>query len=215
MTDEATTSEEMIKVGEHSAYKSVEELKKGKLEADNYIAKLLEEMKQKDAIIDDLRSKANVAKELKQIREGKMNTENTNTQDVTEDTIKQIALRAMQETNKAEKEMSNLNDCKKALSTINSDVELAMQNKAKELGCTVEYLESIAKNSPKAFKSMFGIKENVTFDSINFLQSSRQISNDIQDSIKSLGAHPSPKAVAELMDKALKNPEILNSLNKW
>lgn len=211
MTDEATTSEEIIKVGEHSAYKSVEELKKGKLEADKYIAKLLEDIKTKDEMIEELKSKADVANELKQIREGKMNTENTNTQAVTEDTIKQIALKAMQETSQIEQATNNLNNCKEALAVTNTDVELAMQNKAKELGCTVEYLEDIAKHSPKAFKSMFGIKDY----SIDYLQSSRHIANDSQDSITSLGSNPSTKAIAEFMNKAFKNPEILNNFKKW
>ena len=94
---------------------------------------------------------------------------------------------------------------------------IAMKNKANELGCTVEYLENIAKTSPKAFKSMFGIKEQVSFDAVNFLQSSRQAANNGQsDEAQSFfkSKTTDPKAVAEFMKKAMSNPSMLDYF-KW
>ena len=71
--------------------------------------------------------------------------------------------------------------------------------------------------SPKAFKSMFGIKESVSFDSVNFLQSSRHTntetqSNEVNDFFKSKTTNP--KAVAEFMKKVVANPSLLNNV-KW
>lgn len=229
MTDEATTSDvedlnntgeatTIINVGEHSAYKSVEELIKGKQEADKYITQLKAEAREREELIAQLQKNNSIVNELKQIRSMKMDTENTNTHDVNEDAMKQIALKVLQDENANKIATDNLNNCKSAVAALNSDVELAMKNKAQELGCTVEYLESIAKTSPKAFKTMFGIKESVSFDSVNFLQSSRHVTQteeskeEINNMLKSGN---NPKVMSDLFNKALKDPSLLDNLKSW
>lgn len=229
MADEATTSKAVtdnnnsvatttLVVGEHSVYKSVEDLIEGKRNADEYIAKLSAELKEANATIEDLKTRSSIVDQLKQIRESKMDTENTNTQTLPEDAIKQIALNAMQEANKESEAIANLAACKEAVANISSDVELALKNKAKELGCSVEYIESIAKTSPKAFKSMFGIKDTVSFDSVNFLQSSRHVSDTSVDDasafFKDKAAIRDPNKLNELYKKAMANPSILQNV-KW
>lgn len=230
MADEATTSQAVTEnndavatttfvVGEHSVYKSVEDLFEGAKQKEQYIQKLVADLKEANTKIEELQGKSNIVEQLKQIRENKMdnNTENTNTSVLPEEAIKQIALNAMQDYNKQTEAESNLANCKQAVASINSDVDLALKNKANELGCTVEYLENIAKTSPKAFKSMFGIKDSVSFDSVNFLQSSRHTntenqSNEAQDFFKSKTTDP--RAVADFMKKAMANPSILDNV-KW
>lgn len=228
MTDEATTSNVngindggntgVINVGEHSAYKSVEDLVKGKAEADKYIAKLLAEAKAKDEMITNLTARANITEELKQIREAnKMGTENTNTLEITEDAMKQIALKTMQEEAQRTTAQNNWENCKAAVAAVNSDVELALKNKAQELGCTVEYLQGIAQTSPKAFKSMFGIKDTVSFDSVNFLQSTRQTTNETsnEDYSEMLKGANNPKVAADLFNRAMKDPSMLDKIKSW
>lgn len=228
MTDEATTSNgnendtgnntDVINVGEHSAYKSVEALVKGKAEADKYIAKLLAEAKEKDELISNLTTRANITEELKQIREAKtMGTENTNTLEITEDAMKQIALKAMQEEQASQQAAANWQNCRDAVATLNSDVDLAIKNKAQELGCTVEYLQGIAQTSPKAFKSMFGLKDTVSFDSVNFLQSTRHIANEQsnEDYSEMLKGANNPKVAAELFNKVMKDPAMLDKIKSW
>lgn len=211
MTEEATTSEEgVIKVGEQSAYTSVEALVKGKAEADKYIAQLTASIKEKDDLIAELKQKGSIVDELKQIREKGM--ENTNTPNVTEEAIKEIALRAMQESTAIQTAENNLANCKEALG---KDVDLALKNKAQELGCTVEYLENIARTSPKAFKSMFGLKEPVSFDSVNFLQSTRHVTNETNTDPIDASALKNPRVMADLFDKAMKNPTVLDNLKTW
>lgn len=231
MANEATTSDAVTGqndnpvatttyvVGEHSVYTSVEDLHKGAIEKDKYINVLKKELEEARATIEDLSKNETIVEKLKQIRENKMDTENTNTPMLPEDAIKQIALNAMQEANKANEAESNLANCKQAVASLNADVELAMKNKAQELGCSVEYLEGIAKTSPKAFKSMFGIKEAVSFESVNFLQGSRQANNEpasgeAEAFFKNKEAHRSPAKVAEFMKKAMQNPDILANI-KW
>lgn len=231
MADEATTSKAVTDnvndsvatttfvVGEHSVYNSVDSLFEGAKQKEQYIQKLVADLKEANAKIEELSSKSNIVEQLKQIRENNMdnNTENTNTSVLPEEAIKQIALNAMQDYNKQTEAESNLANCKQAVASIEQDVDLALKNKANELGCTVEYLESIARTSPKAFKSMFGIKESVSFDSVNFLQSSRHTntetqSNEAADFFKSKTTNP--KAVAEFMKKVVANPSLLNNV-KW
>ena len=230
MSNEATTSGDVTDnvndsvatttyvVGEHSVYKSVEDLFEGAKQKEQYIQKLLNDLKEANAKVEELSSKSNVVEQLKQIRENQMDTENTNTP-LPEVAIKQIALKAMQESNEASQAESNLANCKQAIASINSDVELALKNKAKELDCSVEYLESIAKSNPKAFKSMFGIKEAVSFESVSFLQGSRQAntnnaSNEADSFFKSKDAMNSPTKIAEFMKKAVQDPSILANV-KW
>ena len=231
MADEETTSKAVTDnvddsvatttfvVGEHSVYNSVDSLFEGAKQKEQYIQKLVADLKEANAKIEELSSKSNIVEQLKQIRENNMdnNTENTNTSVLPEEAIKQIALNAMQDYNKQTEAESNLANCKQAVASIEQDVDLALKNKANELGCTVEYLESIARTSPKAFKSMFGIKESVSFDSVNFLQSSRHTntetqSNEANDFFKSKTTNP--KAVAEFMKKVVANPSLLNNV-KW
>jgi hypothetical protein len=229
MTDEATTSdvEELndkgetttfINVGEHSGYKSVEDLIKGKAEADKYIEQLKAKAREREELIAQLQKNNSIVEELKQIRSMNMNTENTNAHDVNEDAMKQIALKVLQDENANKIATDNLNSCKSAVAALNSDVELAMKNKAQELGCTVEYLEGIAKTSPKAFKSMFGIKEAVSFDSVNFLQSSRHVTqtDDAKEEINAAMKNAKdPRQMADLFNKLAKDPSLLNNINTW
>lgn len=230
MADEATTSNAVTGdvdnpvatttyvVGEHSVYNSVEELYKGAIQKEGYIQTLKQELAEARATIEELSKNETIVERLKQIRENKMdNTENTNPSMLPEEAIKQIALNAMQDYNKATEAESNLANCKQAVASINADVDLAMKNKAQELGCTVEYLEGIAKTSPKAFKSMFGIKETVSFDSVNFLQSSRHANNEPASTEADTffkSKDMSPAKVAEFMKKAMANPSMLSNI-KW
>ena len=230
MADEATTSNAVTGdvdnpvatttyvVGEHSVYNSVEELYKGAIQKEGYIQTLKQELAEARATIEELSKNETIVEKLKQIRENKMdNTENTNPSMLPEEAIKQIPLNAMQDDNKATEAESNLANCKQAVASINADVDLAMKNKAQELGCTVEYLESIAKTSPKAFKSMFGIKETVSFDSVNFLQSSRHANNEPASTEADTffkSKDMSPAKVAEFMKKAMANPSMLSNI-KW
>lgn len=233
MADEATTSKAVtdnsndsvatttIVVGEHSVYNSVEELKEGKRQADEYIAKLSKEYKELQAKYEQLNRDITIANELKQIREGTRkenvtNMENTNPS-FDADAVREIALKAMQEDNERQRAESNLASCKEAIASTVDDVELAINNKAKDLGVSVAYLEDIAKTSPKAFKSMFGIKDKPA-ESVDFLQSTKQVSSnnvggDAQAFFKSKEAMSNPRAISAFISKALKDPSILNDYN--
>lgn len=202
-------------VGEHTVYNSVEDLYEGAKQKEAFIQKLVEDLKEANTKIEELSKNSTIADQLKQIRE---HTENTTTP-VSEEAIKQIALNAMQEEKRISQAESNLANCKQAVASINSDVDLALKNKAQELGCTVEYLENIAKTSPKAFKTMFGIKEQVSFADVNYLQSTRHVNtetanNEAQEFFKNNAKKADINQVTAFMKKAMEHPEILANV-KW
>lgn len=202
-------------VGEHTVYNSVEDLYEGAKQKEAYIQKLVEDLKEANTKIEELSKNSTIADQLKQIRE---HTENTTTP-VSEEAIKQIALNAMQEEKRISQAESNLANCKQAVASINGDVDLALKNKAQELGCTVEYLENIAKTSPKAFKTMFGIKEQVSFADVNYLQSTRHVNtetanNEAQEFFKNNAKKADINQVTAFMKKAMEHPEILANV-KW
>lgn len=202
-------------VGEHTVYNSVEDLYEGAKQKEAFIQKLVEDLKEANTKIEELSKNSTIANQLKQIRE---HTENTTTP-VSEEAIKQIALNAMQEEKRISQAESNLANCKQAVASINGDVDLALKNKAQELGCTVEYLENIAKTSPKAFKTMFGIKEQVSFADVNYLQSTRHVNtetanNEAQEFFKNNAKKADINQVTAFMKKAMEHPEILANV-KW
>ena len=202
-------------VGEHTVYNSVEDLYEGAKQKEAFIQKLVEDLKEANTKIEELSKNSTIADQLKQIRE---HTENTTTP-VSEEAIKQIALNAMQEEKRISQAESNLANCKQAVASINSDVDLALKNKAQELGCTVEYLENLAKTSPKAFKTMFGIKEQVSFADVNYLQSTRHVNtetanNEAQEFFKNNAKKADINQVTAFMKKAMEHPEILANV-KW
>lgn len=202
-------------VGEHTVYNSVEDLYEGAKQKEAFIQKLVEDLKEANTKIEELSKNSTIADQLKQIRE---HTENTTTP-VSEEAIKQIALNAMQEEKRISQAESNLANCKQAVASINGDVDLALKNKAQELGCTVEYLENIAKTSPKAFKTMFGIKEQVSFADVNYLQSTRHVNtetanNEAQEFFKNNAKKADINQVTAFMKKAMEHPEILANV-KW
>ncbi len=202
-------------VGEHTVYNSVEDLYEGAKQKEAFIQKLVEDLKEANTKIEELSKNSTIADQLKQIRE---HTENTTTP-VSEEAIKQIAHNAMQEEKRISQAESNLANCKQAVASINGDVDLALKNKAQELGCTVEYLENIAKTSPKAFKTMFGIKEQVSFADVNYLQSTRHVNtetanNEAQEFFKNNAKKADINQVTAFMKKAMEHPEILANV-KW
>ncbi len=202
-------------VGEHTVYNSVEDLYEGAKHKEAFIQKLVEDLKEANTKIEELSKNSTIADQLKQIRE---HTENTTTP-VSEEAIKQIAHNAMQEEKRISQAESNLANCKQAVASINGDVDLALKNKAQELGCTVEYLENIAKTSPKAIKTMFGIKEQVSFADVNYLQSTRHVNtetanNEAQEFFKNNAKKADINQVTAFMKKAMEHPEILANV-KW
>lgn len=218
IVSEATTAgieQKPFIVGEHSVYNTVEDLYKGAVQKEQYIQKLLKEAAELRAQVEQNKYETDLRQELIKYRKDALMTNNDTTQventtTLTDDTIKEIALKAMQENMAKQQAEKNLQECKSMLGSTEDDINLALKNKATELGVTVEDLNDMAATKPQLFKRLFDIKEAPKVD---FIPSSvRQVNNTpftdgYSEYVKNA---TNPKYVSEMVDKAMKDPSIIS-----
>lgn len=219
-TDVNTNSTKFV-VGEHSVYNSVEDLFEGAKQKEKYIAELIKANKELQEKYDSIEKNNSLVDELrnfrKQVQEGGYEQMDSTNPNVDYDTMKEIALKAMQEKAAEDAAAKNLQECLESIQDKSGDADLAIKSKASELGVSVDYLKDIAMTSPKAFKSMFGIKQESGI-APNFLQSTKQTTNETRDEatefFKNKQLSNSPRAIAAFMEKAMRDPSILDNV-KW
>lgn len=215
---EATTTGNEQKpfiVGEHSVYNTVEDLYKGAVQKEQYIQKLVKEAAELRAQLEQNKYETDLRQELINYRKETLMTNNDTTQventtTLTDDTIKEIALKAMQENMAKQQAEKNLQECKSLLGSSEDDINLAMKNKANELGVTVEDLTDMASTKPQLFKRLFDIKETTTVD---FIPSSvRQVNNTqpVDGYSEFVKNAKDTRYVASMVEKALKDPSIVS-----
>ena len=218
IVSEATTTgieQKPFIVGEHSVYNTVEDLYKGAVQKEQYIQKLLKEAAELRAQVEQNKYETDLRQELINYRKEALMTNNDTTQventtTLTDDTIKEIALKAMQENLAKQQAERNLQECKSMLGSDEDTVNLALKNKAGELGVTVEDLNDMASTKPQLFKRLFDIKEAPKVD---FIPSSvRQVNNTqptdtYEEFIKNA---KDPRYVASMVDKVQKDPSLIS-----
>lgn len=218
IVSEATTTgieQKPFIVGEHSVYNTVEDLYKGAVQKEQYIQKLLKEAAELRAQVEQNKYETDLRQELINYRKEALMTNNDTTQventtTLTDDTIKEIALKAMQENLAKQQAERNLQECKSMLGSDEDTVNLALKNKASELGVTVEDLNDMASTKPQLFKRLFDIKEAPKVD---FIPSSvRQVNNTqptdtYEEFIKNA---KDPRYVASMVDKVKKDPSLIS-----
>lgn len=218
IVSEATTAgieQKPFIVGEHSVYNTVEDLYKGAVQKEQYIQKLLKEAAELRAQVEQNKYETDLRQELIKYRKDALMTNNDTTQventtTLTDDTIKEIALKAMQENMAKQQAEKNLQECKSMLGSTEDDINLALKNKATELGVTVEDLNDMASTKPQLFKRLFDIKEAPKVD---FIPSSvRQVNNtpSVDGYSEYVKNATNPKYVSEMVDKAMKDPSIIS-----
>lgn len=216
---EATTTGNEQKpfiVGEHSVYNTVEDLYKGAVQKEQYIQKLVKEAAELRAQLEQNKYETDLRQELINYRKEALMTNNDTTQventtTLTDDTIKEIALKAMQENMAKQQAEKNLQECKSMLGSTDDAIELAMKNKASELGITVEDLNDMASTKPQLFKRLFDIKEQPK--TTEFIPSSiRQINNTqpVDGYAEFVKNAKDPQYVASMVEKAMKDPSIVS-----
>jgi len=150
-------------VGEDKKFKDLESLAKGKLESDNYIAKLEENLTkvqtelEKRSTLDDVMNQINQSRQSQEsTQESQAHVEQSSDQGSTEQVdIDKLLESKLSEYEKAKQEENNLSFAAQELKKIHGDSAQAHLNgKAKELGVTVKDLESYAKSNPKVFLSL-------------------------------------------------------------
>lgn len=215
---EATTTGNEQKpfiVGEHSVYNTVEDLYKGAVQKEQYIQKLLKEAAELRAQVEQNQYETDLRQELVKYRKEALMTNNDTTQventtTLTDDTIKEIALKAMQENMAKQQQEKNLQECKGMLGANEDDINLALKNKASELGVTVEDLNDMAATKPQLFKRLFDIKDTRPAD---FIPSSvRQVKDaqPVDGYAEFVKNAKDPRYVASIVEKAMKDPSIVS-----
>lgn len=203
-------------VGEHSVYSDVESLYKGAIQKEMFIQQLQKEKAELSAQLEQLKTDTDLIEQLKEYRKEILMTdntsavENTNTP-ITDEAIKEIALKAMQENMERQRQANNLQECKGLLGKTAEDIDLALKNKANELGINTGDLEEMAATKPQLFKKLFEIKEAVR--SPEYIPSSvRSIDNNNQTDAYAefIKNAKDAKYIATVTKKALENPEMVS-----
>lgn len=133
-------------VGEGKKFKTVEDLAKGKLEADNFIEQL---KKEKAELHAALQSKTTEAKVQETIQE----TTQTNTKaSVGEDNLRTLVAQTVQNLFAEQEIQSNIVTVNKKLQEVYGDnAAKKVADRAAELNVGVDFLKSVAAKSPSAF----------------------------------------------------------------
>jgi molecular chaperone GrpE (heat shock protein) len=148
-----------------------EMIAKGKLEADAYITNLERQLQELKEDLTKTKSEQDYAKQLLEtIQNGKLPSasggedspkEDTSTQ--TEDTtldpskLEELIAQTLDKRTAAQRAQDNLNKVDSRLNeSYGTDAQNAVQAKAQELGLSVDYMKSIAEQSPDAFFSLMG-----------------------------------------------------------
>ena len=151
-------------------WKDPEVLAKGKIEADGYIQKLEEQLtnmredlsKQDYAkdLLEQLQNKAadpiNAKNAMPNNNTGGTSEGNTNP-NLSEEDLKSLVERTLTERDKDSVVKQNLNLVNNEMEkSYGTDASAKIQNKAKELGLTIERMQEIAAESPNAFFNLIG-----------------------------------------------------------
>ena len=163
-------------VGEGKKFATVEDLAKGKLEADAHIVQIEGENKLTREQLKDLETKsekqATIADLIKTVQESnKQGKEDTN-QLSDEDLSKKIRSIVQDDADVSTKE-SNLAKANKAvLDKLNGDVEAAkayVAERAEKLGMSVAELQTLGETSPDAFHALMGTNPSTVSSSVTAL----------------------------------------------
>jgi hypothetical protein len=163
-------------VGPGKKFASVEDLAKGKLQADLFIKKTTDENAQLRQVVADLSKETDTSAALKQLVEHLMTkgtpapgdkppqsngADTSNSRDnqlgLTRDDV--VALLKQSERDKVAQ--ANRTEANRKLHSMYGDkAPTVLANKARDLGLSVDNLKALAESSPKAFSAMLGLDTN-------------------------------------------------------
>ena len=161
-------------VGEGKKFKDVQELAKGKYEADNYIPTLekkldelrseLEKRQTAAEIADQIRSRLADTKSTEVSNQGNTNLgettqdDQTTTKGLSQEDIEKLLEERISQREKQSKAQQNIAEVSRVLNErVGATSNKWLQDKANELGVTVQYLQQQAEVSPKAFYNLVGL----------------------------------------------------------
>lgn len=149
-------------VGEGKKFKSIDDLARGKLEADKFIEQLKDEMRQ---LREDLSNQPSKEELLQTLKERTAYDGEDTTSQIDESAIAELVESTLSQREKQRTAAENLKVAQDRAVNYFGDFNKAKDaiiQKANELNMPVEELQNIAARSPKAFEAMLGISEKVT-----------------------------------------------------
>src|SRR5210317_1478061 len=157
-----TTSPLAELVGEDKKFKSIDDLAKGKLEADQHIGQLEGEMKmlrEQMAELEEAASKkATVSDLVDAVKNANKKVDEDGNQPISEEQLKTMVADIMDGRTEAQTRASNFRQANQSvLDKFNGDVEAARTytaERAKQLGISVDKLKALGEESPSAFKQL-------------------------------------------------------------
>lgn len=151
-------------VGEGKKFSTVEELAASKLSADEHIAKLEAEAKERNETLAELQQKAqanqSVEEVLKALNGSQNDGQETPTPTLDEQSIDEIITRRLSEQERNRIAQTNLKSANDAVVAALGDLtaaQTAVNKKAQQIGMTAGELAGIAAKSPSAFLQIMGI----------------------------------------------------------
>lgn len=142
-------------VGEGKKFKTPEELAKGKLEADSFIARLQEEKRQMEEELTRLRVHQEVQQRTSSVETKTKQPETSATTQAPSD-VEALIERKLKEAKQTDIRKSNLQSAERFLTEAYGDqAEKVLKDQAKEMGIDTSRLLDLAADTPAVFKKLF------------------------------------------------------------
>lgn len=222
IVDTTPTSEVVYKVSDNTVYKSVDDLFKGAIEKEKYIQQLIEENKNLKQENELKTNQYNFKEELDKMAEvlNKDNSKPVETTNPNELSIEEQVKKALDSERARQTAEANVLKVNEALvKTFGEEADNKLNTKLKEINLSKEDYTRLASTSPDAALKMLEVNKTNMVDlssihgkSLHVSNSSPSADSALLEEIKS--NHSNPKYMAQIFEKALANPSILNNL-KW
>lgn len=148
-------------VGEGKRYATVEELAKGKKEADAFI----EQLKGETSGLREELDKRPTMEDIQDIIKSYANEQGSTNSKVSGEDVQKLVQTALQESKIADRQQSNVKEASDKMFELYGDkAKEKVQQKANELGVAVSYLEEMAAANPKIFYATMGVQDNPNND---------------------------------------------------
>lgn len=202
----------MYVVGPHSVYNSVNELFEGAKQKEMYIAKLEAENAALQSEVSKASNREQFKEELQRLTTPTTTQPTTDTTVDSESKLRELVNKVLSD--KAE-EARQSQMRKNAESIFGNDVEQKLEAKASELGMTKQQLTSLPE---QAFYTLVGIKKESLAAPVNLMQGKQGMFTQTPTDAEAFAAEvkspdaKDPRKMAELIERALKDPSLLQNL---
>ncbi len=170
-------------VGEGKKFATVEELARGKEEADKFIDQLKEELKMTREQMVELEEKASKRETVSDLVDAVRNAnqhedDSGRNQSISEDKLQEMVNSILDGRHEKQTRLANYQQANQAvLDKFNGDVEAARAytaERAKQLGITTDKLKALGEESPSAFKQLMEVSHRTGSQSVSGIEGAKK-----------------------------------------